>query len=147
MALAALLAAGLSGCTGGDSLTLADLGAQDLAGLNGPTVADTCDKLPEVRGSQGRGCGRGPSTGTVNVPLAPGDYAVVLLCEAPGTYRIEASTPKGAFDPVEVSCSDDDDPAVSARITVPEPGLTQWHDSFDGEGQSVVQLVRVPEED
>jgi hypothetical protein len=144
-ALAALLVAGTASCTGGDTLTLDDLGAQDLAGWNGPTVADRCSELPRPTSVRSSGCGRGASTGVSNNPQPAGDYVVVLLCEGPGTYRLEATQPADAFDAVEVECSDDDDPAVGPRFTVPEPGIEQMHESFDGEGQNVAMLVRVPD--
>jgi hypothetical protein len=145
MALAALLVAGSAACTAGDRLTFDDLGAPDLAGTNGPNVADQCDQIPRPPGDLGTGCGHGPSTGQYNLPLDPGDYVVVLLCEGPGTYRLEATKPADAFDAFEVECSDDDDPAIGPRFTVPEPGIESMYESFDGENQNVAMLVRVPD--
>jgi hypothetical protein len=143
--LAALLVAGTAGCTGPDTLTLGELGAPELAGWNGPTVADQCGELPRPTAVRSSGCGRGPSVGQANNPQPPGDYVIVLLCEGPGTYRLEATKPADAFDAFEVECSDDDDPAVGPRFTVPEPGIESMYESFDGENQNVAMLLRVPD--
>lgn len=145
-ALVAALACVTTACGPTERVTLDDLGAGSLSGQNGPDVADRCDALPAVPGASSVACGRGSSTGESNSRLTAGDYVVVLLCEAPGTFRLEAARPAEAFDAVEVSCSDDDDPATSPRFTVPDSGVESMHESFDGEGQNVTMIVRVPDE-
>jgi|GEM_PF-1612206 len=140
-----LVALLVAGCAGGEHLTLDDLDARELAGWNGPTVADQCGELPRPTSGRWAGCGRGPSTGEINSPEPAGDYVIVLFCEPPGTYRLEATKPADAFEAFEVECSDDDDPAIGPRFSVPEQGIESFHDSFDGEAQNVAMLFRVPD--
>ncbi len=144
-ALAGALVVLASACAPDDRVTLDDLGAADLAGLNGPTMSEHCDEIPHPDLSRSSTCGRGPTTGEANVPLTPGDYAVVLFCVPPGSYRLEATRPADAFDAIEVDCSDGDDPAISPRFTVPEGGVESMHETFDGEGRSMTMLFSVPD--
>jgi len=134
-----------SACAPDARVTLDDLGAADLAGLNGPTMSDHCDEIPRPDRSRSSSCGPGPMTSEVNVPLTQGDYVVVLYCVPPGTYRVEATRPADAFDAVEVDCSDGDDPAISPRFTVGEAGVESMHESFDGHGNSMIMLFSVPD--
>ncbi len=92
-------------------------------------------------------CGPAPDSATTTTDLAPGHYAVLVACESPVTYTLEASEPADAFEPVEVRCSGGTDPEVSRRFTVPDSGVSTTTSESTGDGWYFTALLRVSEVD
>lgn len=149
MSVTARLALGVAGvllaagCATDDAPTLADLGADELAGQNGDALDNRCNTLPAPEGTVSIDCSQGagvPSVG--HHGLDAGTYAVVLLCETSGAVTLGATDPADLFDDVVVDCPEGPDPAVTRAFTLDEPTQVTLATTSETSGASAMFVVR-----
>ena len=141
------LAVLLGGCGADPALTLADVGAQELAGQSGDGLAERCNTLPMPATLRGVECSEGESGSGGSVgdhELEAGTYAVVLLCDGAGSYTLTVERPEVGSPETTVDCPAGSDPAVVEAFTLTDGGLVSTRSTTSGGGYVVAMLLAVP---
>ncbi|GIG23737.1 hypothetical protein Cch01nite_44610 [Cellulomonas chitinilytica] len=123
---------------------LAACSASDpLAGLGGPGLAERCAAgLPQPEGTVDHACNDGQGRTQYPLPLEPGSYDLVALCDGADDLHVVLNPAQPLFETATAVCDEGSDPTRVPIGTIGDATTVRVAMSQLGEGDTAWFIVR-----